>query len=138
MPPPDPERLFEQADALVSGGAAEQVHQTDLRRALSAAYYALFHFTLTAAADMVIGAGNRSTKRYELVYRSVDHSRLMTLCRQLSGSKPSSPIEPYAPSDGFGLVASFARLAGELHELRNFADYDPLRDFTVDETRIAI
>jgi uncharacterized protein (UPF0332 family) len=137
MPPPDPVHLFEQADAL-AGNATEEPRQVDLRRAISAAYYGLFHFTLTAAADMMIGTGHQSTRRYELVYRSVDHSRLMTLCRQLSGSKPASPIEPYAPSDGFGSVASFARIVCELYELREFADYDPLRDFTVDEAKIAV
>jgi uncharacterized protein (UPF0332 family) len=132
LPPPLPEHLFEQAEALV---ASPQARQDDLRRAISASYYALFHFTLTAAADMVVGTDDRSSARYSLVYRSVDHSRLRALCCQLSGTRPQLPL---TPSDGFGRIADFARIAFHLYELRNLADYDPSRPFTTDEARVAI
>jgi uncharacterized protein (UPF0332 family) len=132
LPPPDPEHLFEQADALAAG---QEARQADLRRAISAAYYGLFHFTLTAATDLVVGADGRSSARYSLVYRSVDHSRLRTLCSQLSGTKPQNlPL----PSIGLGSIADFARIAGHLYELRNLADYDPSRNFTSDEAKLAI
>jgi uncharacterized protein (UPF0332 family) len=133
LPPPDPQQLFEQADALA---ASPEGHQTDLRRAISTAYYGVFHFTLTAAADMVVGSGDQSSTRYSLVYRSVDHSRLRALCLQLSATKPQNL--PLVPSGGFGTIADFARIAGNLYELRNLADYDPSRDFTPDEARGAI
>lgn len=135
MSPPDPLRLFDQADALLATG---QPLQTDLRRAISAAYCGLYHFTLTAAADMVVPSSNRATPRYSLVYRSVDHARLMTLCGQLRGSTPLPPVAPYVPSGGVGPVADFARILCELHELRNIADYDPSRDFTIDEAKITV
>jgi hypothetical protein len=131
LPPPDPEHLFGQADALA---ASPQLRQADMRRAISAAHYGLFHFTLTAAADMVVGFDDRSGARYSLVYRSVDHSRLRALCSQLSGTKPQNL--PLVPSGGFGTIADFARIAGHLYELRNLADYDPSRDFTHDEARL--
>ena len=133
MPPLPPDDLFEQAEALAGRAGARQV---DLRRAISAAYYGLFHFTMTAAADLVIGAENRSTARYTLVYRSADHGRLRSLCSQLGGTKPQNL--PLAPADGFGRLADFARIVGNLYELRNLADYDPSRDFTADEARVAI
>jgi hypothetical protein len=66
VPPLDPEHLFEQALKLTDPAADRQA---DFRRAISAAYYGLFHAVLSAAADLFIGAGNRSTGRYELVYR---------------------------------------------------------------------
>jgi hypothetical protein len=100
MPPPDPEDLLEQADCLTVAKGAPR--QTDLRRAISAAYYGVFHFTLTAAADMVVGAGSRSTSLYSLAYRSVDHARLRTLCRQLNETRIRSDLLPYAPEGGFG------------------------------------
>jgi uncharacterized protein (UPF0332 family) len=133
LPPPDPERLFGQADALAE---ATEANQTDLRRAISAAYYGLFHFILTAASDMVVGSDRRSSARYSLVYRSVDHSRLRVLSAQLSGTKPQNL--PFVPPGGFGTIAQFARVVGYLHELRNLADYDPSRDFTPDEARVAV
>jgi hypothetical protein len=115
---------------------AARPHEEDWRRAISAAYSGLFHFTLTAAADLVVGADERSSARYSLVYRSVDHSRLRTLCSQLSGTKPQNL--PLVPSGGFGTIADFARIAGNLYELRNLADYDPSRNFTPDEAKLAI
>jgi uncharacterized protein (UPF0332 family) len=133
LPPPDPEHLFGQADALAAG---TEPREADLRRAISAAYYGLFHFTLTAAADMVVGSGNRSSARYGLVYRSVDHLRLRALCAQLNATKPQNLS--LVPSGGFGTIADFARIVCYLHELRNLPDYDTSRDFTPDEARVAI
>jgi hypothetical protein len=60
--PPRFEDLFEQADVLVARG-----DQADLRRAISTAYYGLFHFALTEAADLVVGKDDRSSARYSLV-----------------------------------------------------------------------
>jgi hypothetical protein len=117
LPPPDPEHLFEQASALA---IQSPPRQADLRRAISTAYFGLFHFTLTAAANMVVGADRQSSPRYSLVYRSVDHSRLRTLCSQVSASNPQNV--PLVPSGGFGRIADFARIAGNLLELRGLAD----------------
>jgi hypothetical protein len=132
VPPPLPEHLFEQADRLT---AAADLRQTDLRRAISNAYYGLFHFALTAAADMVVGAAEQATPRYALVYRSVDHARLRTLCDQVKATKPSVAL---VPTDGFGTIADFARIALNLYELRSLADYHPSRPFTPSEASIAV
>ena len=85
MPPPLPDHLFDQADHLTSGVPSRP---TDLRRAISNAYYGLFHFAITAAADMVLGAANQATARYALVYRSVDHAHLRNLCDQVRATNP--------------------------------------------------
>ncbi len=133
MPPPLPEHLFEQADILTD---AIDARQTDLRRAISNAYYGCFHFVLTAAADMVVGAAEQTTPRYALVYRSVDHARLRALCVQVRATKPQNLA--LAPVGGFGTIADFARNTFNLYELRILADYDPSRHFTPGETRIAV
>jgi hypothetical protein len=88
---PDPDRLFDQADALISNHQDE----TDLRRAVSAAYYGVFHFTLRALADWIVGQANRSTNRYGLVYRSVDHKVLRALCDQFRGANLNAAIQPF-------------------------------------------
>lgn len=72
----NPDHLLEQADRLLAppgGGAPRQV---DLRRAISNAYYSLFHAVLTDAADDFVGSTHRQSPRYALVYRSVDHKSL--------------------------------------------------------------
>jgi uncharacterized protein (UPF0332 family) len=131
--PLDPNELLQHSDALAAKAGATQA---DLRRAISAAYYAIFHFTLAAAAEMVLGTSSPSTPGYSLVYRSVDHSRLRGLCDQLRGTKPGSVA--ITPTIGFGRIADFARVTFNLYEQRILADYEPSRDFTVDEAKIAI
>jgi hypothetical protein len=125
--PPDPEDLLRQADALAGNAAATQA---DLRRAISAAYYAVFHFCATAGADMILGADARSSPRYSLVYRSLDHSRFRALPNRLK--------ELITPTNGFGSIGDFARNAANLNEERNLADYDPSRNYTASGAKIAI
>jgi hypothetical protein len=130
--PPDPSELLLQADALAGKTGATQA---DLRRAISTAYYAVFHFCLTVAADMICGAASRSTDRYSFVYRSTDHSRLRGVCDQLRGSKPNVA---FTPSGGFGRIADFARNAFNLYEQRIKADYDPSESFTAAGVQIVV
>jgi hypothetical protein len=120
---PDPNRLFDHADALISNHQDE----TDLRRAVSAAYYGVFHFTLRALADWIVGSANRSTDRYALVYRSVDHKVLRALCDKFRGATLNADIQPYEPTGGFGPLGNFARALLNLFELRILADYNPVR-----------
>jgi uncharacterized protein (UPF0332 family) len=140
---PDPHRVLDQADALITSHRDE----TDLRRAVSAAYYALFHYVLRAAADLTIGAASRGAPRYNLAYCSVDHVRLKNLRDQLRGPRPQDVILPYAPPPPayFGNVAVFVRLAANLQLARHYADYHPTVQFdqvrasqAVEDARIAI
>lgn len=123
----NPEHLFEQADKLISPPPAGPPRQVDLRRAISSAYYGVFHATLTAAADEFVGVTKRSTTQYSLVYRSVDHRSLRELCSEIK--KPTLPAKytPYEPRNGFGPnIKAFAAAVVEMQEKRHAADYDPL------------
>jgi hypothetical protein len=131
---PDPGRLLEQAKMLIETHKDE----TDLRRAVSAAYYALFHYTLKAAADFVIGSANCSTPRYNLAYRSIDHGVLKDIYRQLSAPTLNDKVKPYAPAGGFAILADFARLTLNLQGERNLADYDLMQRFNVTRAEQAI
>jgi hypothetical protein len=62
------------------------------------------------------------------VYRSVDHKTLVGLCGQLSQTKPSVAN---MPAGGFGNVADFARVTGNLQRQRILADCDPSRSSLV-------
>src|ERR1700751_1842071 len=79
----NPDHLFEQADKLISPPPAGPPRQVDIRRAISAAYYGVFHAVLAAAADQFVGVTKRSTSQYGLVYRSVDHLWLKKLCEEV-------------------------------------------------------
>ena len=126
MPVLSPDHLLEQADRLLAthGGARRQA---DLRRAISNAYYAVFHAILTEAADDFVGRSQRRTARYALVYRSVDHRSLRALCEIIRKQKLPPKYTKYQPTGGFGsdLIAVAAAVA-DLQEKRLLADYDPL------------
>ncbi len=123
----NPEHLFDQARELIGPPPAGPPRQANLRRAISASYYAVFHAAVTAASDLFVGAVNRATSRYALVYRSIDHKRLRELCDDIT--KPTLPAKyaSYAPQNGFGAdIVAFATALVDLQEKRHLADYDPL------------
>lgn len=122
----NPEHLLEQADRLVEAPPAGPPRQVDVRRAISAAYYAVFHHVAAAAADEVIGKTLRQTSRYALVYRSIDHRVLRELCDGVRKSTLPARLAPHAPEAGFGKnIPEFAAGLIELQDKRHEADYDP-------------
>jgi ATP phosphoribosyltransferase regulatory subunit HisZ len=93
---------------------------------MSSAYYGVFHAILTAAADGFIGRTKRSTSHYQLVYRSVDHRSLRSLCVDVRKSQLPAKYLQYVPSSGFGTnIKAFATAVIDLQEKRTSADYDP-------------
>lgn len=122
-----PDHLLEQADRLIAPPAGGAPRQADLRRAISSAYYALFHAIATRVADDLIGQGQRQNPRYALAYRSVAHSSLRRLCEEVAKPKPRAKYSAFVPGASFGndLLAVAVALI-ELQENRHRADYDPL------------
>jgi hypothetical protein len=124
MPLLDPEHLFQQARKLIGPVPTPDPLQENLRRAVSSAYYSLFHTVLTAAADMVVG--DRSNVLYELVYRSVAHTWLRDLCGDMRKRPMPQRYKRYEPQGGFGQeMIAFAEIVTQLQEARNEADYSP-------------
>jgi hypothetical protein len=136
---PNPDHSFEQAEKLVAPPSAGPPRQVDLRRAISAAYYGVFHFCLAAAADEFVGATQRGTSRYTLVYRSIDHKTLKDLCAEAKKPTPPAKYLPYIPLGGFGSnIQAFATAAIELQEKRHLADYNPEPRFRTSDAKLAV
>jgi uncharacterized protein (UPF0332 family) len=134
----NPDHLFEQAGKLISAQAG-RTRQADIRRAISAAYYAIFHATITAAVDQFVGVTNRDRSRYGLVYRSVSHAWLRDLCREVQKPTLSKRFRPYAPATGFGSnITTFAAAIVELQEKRHSADYDVMIRVNRSDAALAI
>jgi uncharacterized protein (UPF0332 family) len=134
----NPDHLFEQAEKLIASQAGRP-RQVDIRRAISAAYYAIFHAIITTATDQFVGATNRSESRYGLVYRSVDHRWLRDLCKEVQKSTPSSNFRSYVPSGGFGDdIVAFAAAVAELQLKRHVVDYDVMTRMNRSEAVLAI
>ncbi len=122
----NPDHLFEQAERLVEPPPAGPPRQVDVRRAVSAVYYGIFHATITAAADHFVGAIHRSSGRYTLVYRSIDHGSLRRLCEDITKSNLPAKYAPFMPQGGIGAnISAFAAAMLDLQEQRHLADYDP-------------
>lgn len=118
----NPDELFSQADLLVG-----YPNEVDFRRAISAAYYGLFHGVLTAAANQVVEFEFRLHRIYGYVYRSISHASLREVCEAIN--KPALPAKfrPFAPEGGFDdRLRQFAAVVVELQEKRYIADYDPV------------
>jgi hypothetical protein len=135
----NPEHLFEQAERLIVPPPAGPPRQVDLRRAISAAYYGLFHALLTAVGDELIGKTKRNTLEYGLAYRTLDHRRLLDLCSDVK--KPDLPkkLKPYAPAGGFGPeIQALATAVIEPQEKRHSADYDPMSRVKTADALLAV
>jgi hypothetical protein len=135
----NPDHLLQQAERLLSPPSAGPRRQVDLRRAISSAYYALFHFCLTEAADEFVGVTQRSASRYALVYRSIDHRNLKDLSVEAKRPRPSTRYVPYLPLGGFDAnIQAFSWAVVELQEKRHQADYNPQPSFSTADARLAI
>lgn len=123
----NPDHLLHQAERLTAPPGVGAPRQADLRRAISAAYYGVFHAVATEAADDLVGKTQRDSPRYALVYRSIDHGRLRGICEDVAKPTPPAKYLKYLPSGGFGpdLIA-VATAISELQERRHSADYDSL------------
>lgn len=94
----------------LSESGAVQPTQADLRRAVSTAYYALFHCLAGAAADLLTGS-NRSQEWHQ-VYRALEHGKAKRACRQYA----ATPALPRG-------IRGFAKAFVDLQDARHEADY---------------
>ena len=122
-----PERLLEQADHLL---IYRSPSQEDLRRAVSASYYAVFHLICTVAADLFAGKTQQKAPAYALVYRSFDHAQPRKACVEVQS--PTSAVTAIVPAgEARDKLIQFAAITVELQRARNQADYDPLKTYSV-------
>lgn len=114
-------------------GAPNQIR---LRRAISTAYYALFHAITRAATDAAIGARHRQTPRYELFYRGFEHRRMRGSCEAVDKPKMAAKdckalgLEAVTPE-----LRDVANAFVNLQMKRHWADYAPSGKVTRSEAR---
>ena len=100
--------------------------QADLRRAQSAAYFAVLYAMCGNGADSFIGASaaDRNGRAWRQVFRSVEHGFARSQC----GNKEVMPRFPVE-------IQFFARSFIQLQELRHRADYAPDARFQLKEVQ---
>ena len=98
----------------LANASPKKPRQADLRRAVSTAYYALFHAMAKDAADMLVGVGqNRPDKAWTHTYRSLQHGEAKSACEAVRNLNFPNTIKSCADA--------FVALQQKRHE----ADYDP-------------
>ena len=98
--------------------------QADLRRAVSTAYYFMFHKLLKTATERFIGS--RLNSAYEEFYRSFSHQQMKQVCEDITAAQVKQPLAARlgfnAPTEN---VQDFGRGFIELQQNRHEADYNP-------------
>ena len=96
--------------------------QTNLRRAVSTTYYALFHAIAACCADTLVGGpnSNRSEGAWLQVYRALEHGYARRRCAHRD-------IEKF-PDE----VQDFANQFVQMQQERHRADYSPAGTFYKD------
>ena len=103
----------------VVGSGKGRPREAELRRAVSTAYYALFHTLARSGADLLVGQPNRNQLAWQQAYRALDHEETRKRC---------SSTERMA---GFpSAIQDFADAFVAFQQLRHLADYDPLAKFS--------
>jgi uncharacterized protein (UPF0332 family) len=120
--------LLEQARHLATREPTRS-RQASLRRAMSASYYALFHFL--AAESAKLATPPRPSGLRAQVRRAFNHADMKVLCRQFAGRTGLSeqvrsllllPLDP-------GMISIAIRFL-ELQDERHAADYDMSQSFS--------
>lgn len=95
--------------------------QVALRRALSTAYYGVFHALAAGGADLLIGGrgARRSDPAWRQVYRALDHGLAKSACKNQN-------VMSRFPRE----IVDFANVFVTMQEKRHKADYDPVARFT--------
>ena len=120
----DPHDLLSIAERLASGGLGirrGRPRQSELRRAVCAAYYALFHTLAACCADLFIGASPavRKGPAWERAYRALNHGFAKDQFRNTAQmSQLSRPLLDFA--------LQFVIMQSE----RERADYSPNSEFS--------
>lgn len=119
----NPHDLIKIASFLATIGVVSNLgrpRQADLRRAVSAAYYALFHALAHCGADMLAGSSSvrRNQTGWQRIYRSLEHGTTRSRLNNQSGMN-GFPRE----------IQDFGQFFVDLQLQRHRADYDPTASF---------
>jgi hypothetical protein len=124
----DPPELLAVARSL-SAATAPPPSKAHLHRAVSTAYYAVFHKVLRAGAERFMGPGMEKSGGYSLIYRAFNHGRMRRVCEALAAGRLSPASQEQLGRTSISQeMRLFANNFVSHHEVRQLADYDPLAD----------
>jgi len=122
--------LIELAEQLARGSGGRP-RQTDLRRAVSTLYYALFHLLAQHGAKLV---STRAALRFQIA-RKFDHAKM----KAVSNEFKKGEVLPYFKTQLDSIPIELAQLAElfvRLQEARHQADYDTHSDSNISKAEV--
>lgn len=141
------QELLTAADLLIQRepGVRGRLAGARIRRAVSTAYYAIFHFILDEATRRVVGTKPGEAKRRRILARSFPHRGLVNTFKKLKA--PNLPedieqfLEPLSPEAAFQIppyVREFAAVFVDVQSKRHDADYDLNETLSQNDARVVI
>jgi hypothetical protein len=124
------QQLLDQARFLLRREARRPL-QASLRRAVSASYYAVFHFLIDRATCQMFGSSHNRRKLRDILSRAFDRGAMRDASRSFAGGQLPDSLRWQTPIPaGLRLIAdNFNQLQDERHR----ADYDRADPFVRNE-----
>ena len=106
---------------LAGASSMGRPRETNIRRAISTTYYALFHCLATSNTNMLVGGpgANRSQAAWRQAYRALQHGTARQRCER------QNAIIKFPEA-----VQDFAERFADMQKKRHGADYDPDATFS--------
>jgi uncharacterized protein (UPF0332 family) len=104
--------------------------QATLRRAVSTAYYGLFHFLIEESTALLLGTGPENAALRQLAGRAFIHGKMKSVCLEFlkaNSQQVNFQLQPFWPKLNIGTnqgIQIIARTFIELQDERHTADYD--------------
>jgi len=130
--------LIEQARHLASR-TPRSPSQADLRRAASAAYYALFHFLIDEACRYLLGSSGKDRALRATLARVFAHGEMAEASKFFRAGKGTLPagLAPYVVAIPKGL-STIAEVFTDAQGIRHRADYDVGASFLTGDVAVLI
>ncbi len=142
----DPEGMMAVARLLFEKGeeARNQAFtsgQAHLRRAVSTAYYAVFHMLLCAGSQRFMGPrkNDMNSPGAAILYRGFNHAEMRKVCEELKTDKLKERYRRALCRDSVSKeMRDFATAFINLQEQRHKADYNPAFAFEISDTKLLL
>lgn len=132
--------LLTQAENLLRADARKP-KQANLRRAVSSAYYGLFHLLIEEATSLVVGTSHANKPLRQLVGRGFTHTAMKEASAEFGKSTPRDLLKPFWTLYSVTSCAplqSVTSIFVDLQQERHRADYDLSRPLTQAEADLLV
>ncbi|MBI4027035.1 MAG: hypothetical protein HY360_18770 [Verrucomicrobia bacterium] len=113
----------------------------NLRRSVSASYYALFHFLIEECTLLTIGTAHNRVRLRQFAGRAFVHGKMKAVCEEFVKTTPRDLLEPFWQSLHVPSIPDVRILAENfiaLQQQRHAADYNLSRRFKRHEANRAV